>query len=69
MTKTIRIDGINCGHCSSSVDKALRAVAGVTDVKVDLAAKTAAVEAEASASDDALKAAVTGAGFTVVGIQ
>ncbi len=69
MKKSIRIDGMNCGHCTSSVEKALRGVAGVKDVSVDLGAKTATVNAEEKVSPDALSAAVTGAGFTVVSIQ
>ena len=69
MKKTIRIEGMNCGHCSASVEKALRAVPGVTEATVDLAAKTASVSAEGGVADDALKAAVTDAGFTVTGIE
>ena len=69
MKKSIRIDGMNCGHCSGSVEKALKAVAGVTSASVDLTSKTATVEAGESVSDDALKKAVTDAGFTVVGIE
>ncbi len=54
MKKSIRIDGMNCGHCTASVEKALRAVPGVTGVSVDLASKTASVETD-GASDAALK--------------
>ncbi|MDR1685505.1 MAG: cadmium-translocating P-type ATPase, partial [Desulfovibrio sp.] len=45
MNKNIAIRGMNCGHCTSSVEKALRAVPGVTRVHVDLASGTAAVSA------------------------
>jgi copper chaperone CopZ len=59
---------MNCGHCTSSVEKALRAVPGVTRVHVDLASGTAAVSAGEGVTDAALSAAVTGAGFEVTGI-
>ena len=68
MQKSIHIEGMNCGHCKASVERALSAVPGVTDVSVDLAAKTATVHTD-SASNDALTAAVTGAGFTVKSIE
>lgn len=69
MKKTIAIEGMNCGHCTSAVEKALRATAGVNDVSVDLAAKQAIVDIADSVSDEQLKKAVTGAGFTVMGIR
>ena len=68
MQKTLRIEGMACGHCSARVDKALRAVAGVREVKVDLEAKTAAVEADDSVAEAALVQAVTASGYTVTGI-
>ena len=68
MRTIIRIDGMNCGHCSASVEKALRAVAGVGDVAVSLEKKNAVVTHD-NASVDALRAAVTGAGFTVTGVE
>jgi copper chaperone CopZ len=69
MKKTISIEGMNCGHCTSSVDKALRAVPGIQQVAVDLASKTAVVEADASVSDDVLTKTVTDAGFRFVDIR
>ena len=68
MKKVMNIDGMNCGHCSASVEKALRAVPGVTSVAVDLAAKTATLEVDGSVSDDTLQKTVTDSGFVVVGI-
>ena len=68
MKKTISIEGMNCGHCTNSVEKALRALSGVRQVAVDLASKTAVVEADASVSDDVLTKTVTDAGFQVDGI-
>lgn len=69
MTRTIQIEGMNCGHCTASVEKALRALPGVKEVSVSLAGKSASVEAEEGVSGEALTKAVTDAGFKVTGIQ
>ncbi|MDL2320774.1 heavy metal translocating P-type ATPase [Desulfosarcina sp. OttesenSCG-928-B08] len=69
MQKTINIEGMSCGHCTGSVEKALRAIDGVKTVNVDLAAKTATLEAESGIPDDVLKKAVTDIGFEVMGIR
>ena len=49
--------------------QALEGVSGVSRVQVDLQAKTAAVEAEAGVTDQALVDAVTQAGYEVKGIE
>ncbi|MCI8497610.1 MAG: heavy metal translocating P-type ATPase [Clostridiales bacterium] len=64
MKKIIHVDGMSCAHCQASVEKALSALDGVADAKVDLKKKTATVTLSADVADDALKAAVTDAGFT-----
>ena len=46
----LRVEGMMCGHCTSSVDSALRAVDGVLDVSVDLESKLATVLGSAPAS-------------------
>ena len=69
MKKTIKIEGMSCGHCTGTVEKALRAMPGVTDVTVDLASKTATVEAQDSVSEAALTKTIIDTGFQVVGIQ
>ncbi len=68
MQTIIDINGMNCSHCSASVEKALRAVAGVGDVSVSLENKNAVVTHD-NADVNAMKAAVTEAGFTVVGVK
>lgn len=68
MKKIIKIEGMTCGHCVSSVDTALKAVEGVTSVKVDLEENKATVEAE-GVSDEKLKDAIEDIGFDVVGID
>ena len=69
MKKVICIEGMHCGHCTSNVDKALREIPGVSDVKVELDAKTATVEASDGVTDDALRKAVDDLGFDVTAIR
>ena len=67
-TRTMKIEGMMCTHCSSRVEKALNAVDGVS-ATVDLESKTATVHAEPQVDDAALKAAVEDAGYKVVSID
>ena len=69
MKKVISIEGMRCGHCTASVDKALREIAGVSDVTVDLAAKKAEVEAADTVTDEVLRKAVDDLGFQVCEIR
>ena len=66
MTKTVKIEGMMCAHCSGRVEKALNELPGVT-AAVDLAAGTAVVTGEVA--DEAITKAVADAGYTVTGIQ
>ena len=58
---TMAVEGMVCEHCTAAVDAALRAVAGVTDVSVDLAASQARVQGGAPVDD--LVSAVNAAGY------
>lgn len=69
MKKVITIEGMRCAHCSSNVEKALREIPGVSDVVVDLAAKTATLEATADVTDESLRKAVDDLAFQVVAIR
>lgn len=60
---TLRITGMTCNGCVRHVDKALRAVPGVTAVEVSLPEGTAKVVHEESAQIAALVAAVESAGY------
>ena len=69
MEKTIKIEGMSCGHCSAAVTKALESVPGVSDVNVDLESKSATLKVlDGAASDGALRKAVEDAGYEVTGI-
>lgn len=64
-TKTYRVTGMTCGGCAKHVEKALRGVAGVVAVTVDLAKGTASVEG--AAPFEALAASVSAAGYEMTG--
>lgn len=67
VTETIKIEGMMCGHCQANVEKSIGAIAGVSEVKVDLKAKQATVTFDDSVAKlDVIKAAVADAGYTVV---
>ncbi len=61
-TIRLQVEGMTCGHCRSSVEKALRAVAGVKDVQVSLEKREATVRGDGLRAD-ALIAAVKASGF------
>jgi copper chaperone len=69
MKKQIFIEGMTCGHCSGRVEKALKAVDGIVDAKVDLDNKNAIVEMNANVEDGVLKETVEDAGYDVVDIK
>ena len=68
MTKVISIEGMMCGHCTGTVQKALEAVEGVKAVTMSLEQKNAAVELASDVADEVLTKAVTDAGYEVKGI-
>lgn len=68
MTTTIKVEGMTCGHCKESVERALEALPGVDSATVDLDAKTATVDHVVPIDAAALNEAVDSAGYSVVGI-
>ena len=69
MKKQIFIEGMTCGHCSGRVEKALKALDGVVDAKVDLANKNAIIEMNDNIEDSLLKETIDDAGYDVVDIK
>lgn len=67
MTTTISIEGMMCAHCQAHVEKALKEVAGVTEVTVSLEDKNAVVTGDASV--ETLKQAVVDAGYEVTDVK
>lgn len=68
MEKTIRIEGMMCGHCEMHVQKTLEALDGVDSAKVSHETGTAIVTLKENVSDDVLKQAVTEQGYQVTEI-
>lgn len=69
MQKTIKIEGMMCGHCEATVKKALEAVSGVESAEVSHEKGTAVVELNTAVSDDILKKAVEDKDYTVTSIS
>lgn len=69
MEKTLRIEGMMCGHCEMHVKNALEALDGVKMAEVSHKTGTAVVTAEKEISDDVLKKAVADGGYEVTDIQ
>jgi copper ion binding protein len=66
MKTTLKIEGMSCDHCVRHVSEALKGVAGVGSVKVDLKTKSAEVEHGDLVNTDALRSAVEEAGYEMV---
>lgn len=65
-TELLKITGMTCGGCVSSVTKALKAVSGVSDAQVSLSDGEATVQFdEGRTSPDRLKSAVLQAGYGI----
>jgi Cu+-exporting ATPase len=59
----IGVDGMMCKHCVAHVEKACKDVAGVSDAKASLEDKNVTVTCDATVTEDALKKAITDAGY------
>ena len=64
METVLKVEGMMCTHCKAAVEKACKAVPGVTDAVVDLKGKTATVFGNADVA--ALKKAIGEEGFEVM---
>ncbi len=69
MTKTMKIEGMMCAHCTGRVEKALSALEGVSAVEMSLEGKSATLTLNREVDDKVLTDAVTEAGYEVVSIQ
>ena len=69
MTKTMKIEGMMCGHCEARVKKTLEAVAGVSEAVVSHETGTAVVTLSEAVSDDVLKKAVEDQDYKVISVQ
>ncbi len=66
-SKTIKVEGMSCHHCTEAVTRAVKALAGVERVEVSLQKKSAEVRYDESLLAEAeLAAAIEGEGYQVV---
>ncbi len=68
MEKTMKIEGMMCGHCEARVKKTLEGIEGVTEAKVSHTAGTAIVTLSAPVADEVLKKAVEDQDYKVLSI-
>ena len=69
MKKTMKIEGMMCGHCEAHVKKALEAVAGVESAEVSHVAGTAIVTLSSEVENEVLKQAVEAHDYPVISIS
>ena len=69
MKKTLKVEGMMCGHCEARVKKALEALPEVDEAVVSHETGTAIVTLNAEVADDVLKKAVEDQDYPVTGIQ
>jgi copper chaperone len=65
-TMELEVSGMTCGACVRHVNAALRKLAGVEDVEVDLARGAVAIEHDGTLGAAAATEAITRAGYSVV---
>ncbi|MFR6011039.1 MAG: heavy metal translocating P-type ATPase [Coprococcus sp.] len=69
MKKTMKIEGMMCGHCEATVKKALEGLDGVASAEVSHETGTAVVELSADVADDVLKKTVEDKDYKVTAIN
>ena len=69
MEKTMKINGMMCGHCSGRVKKVLEALPEVDEAIVSYVEGTAVVKLNAEISDDVLKQTVEAQDYEVVSVE
>ena len=71
MKKTLKIDGMMCGHCEATVKKALEALPFISYAAPDHNAKNCVIEVsdEAAWDEAAVKAAIEDKDFSYLGVE
>lgn len=69
MEKTMKIEGMMCGHCEARVKKALEAVEGVSEAVVSHESGTAVIKMDTNVADDVLKGAVEEQDYKVISLS
>jgi copper chaperone len=71
-TTTYTVSGMHCGHCVAAVTEEISQLSGVEQVQVDMVAgreSTVAVTSVAPLPQQAVRAAVIEAGYTLTGVS
>ena len=68
IVKVIKVNGMSCEHCSKKIEKALKGIKNVNDVKVDLINKNVKVVLKEDISNDILKSEIEDLGYIVMEI-
>ncbi len=63
ITRTYSVPAISCEHCVNAITGEVTKVAGVSEVRVDIEAKTVTVAGDAA--DDAIRSAIDEAGYDI----
>ena len=69
MTKTMKIEGMMCGHCEARVKKTLEAIEGVETAEVSHETGTAVVTLTQELDNEVLKEAVEAQDYTVTSVE
>lgn len=69
MKRTMKIEGMMCGHCEAAVKKALEALPEVEVAEVSHEAGTAVVTLNAEIANDVLKKTVEDKDYTVLSVE
>lgn len=63
--KTIKINGMRCGHCVGAVTKALAGISGVSNVNVNLEKGEASYDEAKPVAIESIREIISGIGFEV----
>ena len=69
MTKTMKIEGMMCGHCEARVKKCLEALEQVSGAVVSHEAGTAVLTLSAEVSDEELRKTVEAQDYKVLSVE
>ncbi len=66
MIKTLKVEGMSCGHCKARVEKVVKAIDGVDNAEVNLEAKEVTINMSKDIDEEVFVNAITDAGYEVV---
>ena len=69
MTKTVKIEGMMCGHCEARVKKTLEAIDGIESASPDHNANAAVITLSKDVPEDIIRSAIEAQDYTFVGIE